>query len=56
MPFLKTNLHWNSDGELWGLILEQKIFGLLIFSQLGTQYLKFVFIIPNISLDIGFNL
>ena len=22
--FLKTNLPWNSDGGLWGLILEQK--------------------------------
>ena len=29
---------------------------ILIFSQLGTQYLKFIFIIPNISLDIDFNL
>lgn len=24
VPFLKTNLHWDTDGELWGLILEQK--------------------------------
>ena len=22
--FLKTNLPWNCDGALWGLILEQK--------------------------------